>query len=610
MSGLSASMWTGVSGLQTHSKNMNVIGNNLANVSTLGFKSQRMDFNDYLYLSGSSASGPTQIGAGSGVYALLGDFSQGAFESTNSATDLAIDGNGFFGVRKPNAEQVFYTRAGDFYFNQSRELVNPAGLRLQGWAVDNTTKNDLSFKQSGPMGSATSSKVESVFVGKGTPTDIILDSWNCAPQRTSSAKFILGLVNDSDKNDNVAADNPTLGLFTAWDGSDPEKAPLADTSYAHQTTITTYDEGGRTHELTVYYDQVSEDRFKDTTDPKKITTTLPDGYSMYEYIVTMKPGEDMRKANDGTALAGTKAAGLLMTGVLVFDSAGTLVNQSAYTYNGTNGAQTTATANPLEAWSPTKFSSNGLPTFTANWNGVAGADHVWDLPDNTKAYDETTNNNSVARDNIIELDLGIKTGGDWTTVTPNKTNPTDLPGKTLADMDTKKEVPVDPAKPGGDKWKILDYNTIELMQNPTTQADATSNNLNSFVEQYRSQNGYGSGILSSYSIDEHGVVYGVYNNNQTLALYQITMYDFHNQQGLRREGGNLYSATSDSGEPRIGAAGDNGFGKTNAYNIENSNVDMTTELVRMISCQRGFQSNSKIVTTVDTMLETVIGMKR
>ena len=589
MSGLSASMWTGVSGLQTHSKNMNVIGNNLANVSTLGFKSQRMDFNDYLYLSGSSASGPTQIGAGSGVYALLGDFSQGAFESTNSATDLAIDGNGFFGVRKPNSEQVFYTRAGDFYFNENRELVNPAGLRLQGWAVDNASKNDLSFKQNGTAASATSSKVESVFVGKGTPTDIILDSWNCAPQRTSSAKFILGLNNDSDKNDKISANNPTLGLFTAWNGSDPEKAPLADGNYAHQSTITTYDEGGRTHELTVYYDQVSEDRFKDTTQ-NPATTTLPDGYSMYEYIVTMKPGEDMR-----TGFANTKAAGMLMTGVLVFDAAGKLVNQSAYTYNGAGAG--TATDIPLTSWSPTKFSSNGLPTFTANWNGLEGADHVWG--DNG----DVNNPNATARDNIIELDLGIKTGGDWTNVQPHDPqDPTKIPTTTLNNMGLKTDT--------NKNWQVLDYNTIELMENPTTQADATSNNLNSFVEQYRSQNGYGSGILSSYSIDEHGVVYGVYNNNQTLALYQITMYDFHNQQGLRREGGNLYSATSDSGEPRIGAAGDNGFGETNAYNIENSNVDMTTELVRMISCQRGFQSNSKIVTTVDTMLETVIGMKR
>lgn len=596
MSGLSASMWTGVSGLQTHSKNMNVIGNNLANVSTLGFKSQRMDFNDYLYLSGSSASGPTQIGAGSGVYALLGDFSQGAFESTNSATDLAIDGNGFFGVRKPNSEQVFYTRAGDFYFNQNRELVNPAGLRLQGWAVDNTSKNAITFKTFGAAGSAAdASKVESAFVGKGTPTDIILDSWNCLPQRTSSVKNILGLVDDIttyDKSKRAAGENSTLGLFKAWNGSNPTTiTPLADTAAAHQSTFTTYDEGGKTHDLTIYYDQVDASTI----------TGLPSGYKAYEYIVTMKPEEDMR-----TGFAGTKAAGMLMTGVLVFNGSGQLVNQSAYTYNG--GQVMKGNDIDLASWSPTKFSANGLPTFTANWNGVEGADHVW----GNNGAGAGNNPNETAQANMIELNLGLTTGGDWvqnnqtaTVFDPNSgdglTPPQTQGGQTITLTDT----PAVYADPAG-----TTANTY-WMQDPKAQADATScNQTKSIVDQYRSQNGYGSGILSSYSIDEHGVVYGVYNNNQTLALYQITMYDFHNQQGLRREGGNLYSATSDSGEPRIGSAGDNGFGETNAYNIENSNVDMTTELVRMISCQRGFQSNSKIVTTVDTMLETVIGMKR
>ena len=76
--GLSASMWTSVSGLLAHGNKMNLVGNNIANVSTIGFKSQRMDFNDYLYMSGSSASGPTQIGARVSTYAVLGDYSQGA----------------------------------------------------------------------------------------------------------------------------------------------------------------------------------------------------------------------------------------------------------------------------------------------------------------------------------------------------------------------------------------------------------------------------------------------------------------------------------------------------------------------------------------------------
>ena len=570
MSGLSASMWTGVSGLQTHSKNMNVIGNNLANVSTLGFKSQRMDFNDYLYLSGSSASGPTQIGAGSSVYAVLGDFSQGALEATNSATDIAIDGNGYFGVRKPNSDQIFYTRAGDFYFNADRELVNPQGMRLQGWRVDNTTR--LTFKQGGVTLGDESNVDESVFVGTGSPTDIILDSWNIVPQRTTSVKFTMGLTDNGTGDKTVGATNGSnfTALFDTWDGT--AQPPLAESAYATQSSITTYDESGNEHELTVYYDQVTVKNNPDMVN-------VPAGYKVYEYLVTMNPEEDMRVAGDGTTkFAGSKDAGKLMTGVLVFDSAGNLVNQTAYTYNGSGDPQAGLDAS---AWSPTKFSSNGLPVFAVNWTGQEDASTVWE---------------ENAEDQIIELNLGAKATGNWSVngrpFDPNRGDGLTPPTRTLATVRNN-------------------FNSLALMVDPAIMSGASAcNQNNSCLVQDRSQNGYASGILSSYNIDENGVIYGIYDNGVSLPLYQITMYDFHNYQGLRREGGNLYSATSDSGEPRIGAAGDNGFGETMAYNIENSNVDMTTELVRMITCQRGFQSNSKIITTVDTMLETVIGMKR
>lgn len=583
MSGLSASMWTGVSGLQTHSKNMNVIGNNLANVSTLGFKSQRMDFNDYLYLSGSSASGPTQIGAGSSVYAVLGDFSQGALEATNSATDIAIDGNGYFGVRKPNSDQIFYTRAGDFYFNADRELVNPQGMRLQGWRVDNTTR--LTFKQGGVTLGDESNVDESVFVGTGSPTDIILDSWNIVPQRTTSVKFTMGLTDNGTGDKTVGATNGSnfTALFDTWDGT--AQPPLAESAYATQSSITTYDESGNEHELTVYYDQV-------TVKNNAAMTNVPAGYKVYEYLVTMNPEEDMRTAGDGTTkFAGTKDAGKLMTGVLIFDSAGNLVNQTAYTYNGRGAAPSKDKAMIDASWSPTKFSSNGLPVFAVNWTGQDNASTVWQ---------------ANAEDQIIELDLGAKATGNWHIADINP------------DLGTTTPVDVDPNVGAGNRPPreslrdvTNDFNSLALMVDPEIMSGASACNQNkSSLVQDRSQNGYASGILSTYNIDENGIIYGIYDNGVSLPLYQITMYDFHNYQGLRREGGNLYSATSDSGEPRIGAAGDNGFGETMAYNIENSNVDMTTELVRMITCQRGFQSNSKIITTVDTMLETVIGMKR
>ena len=183
MSGLSASMWTSVSGLLSHSKKMQVVGNNIANVSTIGFKGQRMDFNDYLYTSGSSASGSVQMGAGASVYALLGDFSQGSFESTNSFSDLAIDGKGFFGVRDPNSRTINYSRAGDFYFNEKGQFVNPQGYVVQGRPVDNSVR--LTFNN-GVTDLGTTADIESAYVGGGSPQDVLFESWNINAQRTTS----------------------------------------------------------------------------------------------------------------------------------------------------------------------------------------------------------------------------------------------------------------------------------------------------------------------------------------------------------------------------------------------------------------------------------------
>lgn len=589
--GLSASMWTSVSGLLAHGNKMNVVGNNIANVSTIGFKGQRMDFNDYLYINGGSTSGPTQIGAGVSTYAVIGDFSQGSLESTNSVTDLAIDGNGFFKVRKPNSDDMYYTRAGDFYFNADRQLQNPEGYRLQGWKIDNSTR--LTFKNDS-VNLGENQANESAFQGTGTPQDIILDSWYLEPQRTSSVNFTMGLTSDGNSDRATSTENPMTALFDQWDAT--KKPPMPDTSYATSSSIKVYDEGGTSHTLTVYYDQVA------TKSNSYEIAGLPAGYTMYEYVVTIPPEEDMRsyggkgydpESNEwGTEPTNfynpdpevcNKNAGMLMTGHLIFDAAGNLVNQTAYTYGGNKtdmGDNNQYTGNPAElsSWQSTRFSSNGLPVFTANFTGQPLANTV---------NETTTNGKSQAQDYIIELDLGLRNlggkDGDWSVEG----------GQSLAQVQT-----------------TVNFNDVATFANAERMENATKAGNKSFITQDAGQNGYASGILSSTNITNDGVVYGYYDNGQTIPLYQIALYDFHNHQGLRREGGNLYAQTKESGEARQGVAGEAGFGVTRAYNIEMSNVDLSREFVNMITTQRGFQANSKGVTTVDTMLETVIGMKR
>ncbi len=128
--------------------------------------------------------------------------------------------------------------------------------------------------------------------------------------------------------------------------------------------------------------------------------------------------------------------------------------------------------------------------------------------------------------------------------------------------------------------------------------------------QAANQNGYGPGSLQNYSVGADGVITGIYTNGLTRPLGQIAMAIFSNPAGLERQGSNLYRNTDNSGVPVIGAPRSGGRGQVNAGFLEQSNVDIGTEFTDLIVTQRGFQANTRVVTTVDEMLQDLINMKR
>ncbi|HUU51256.1 MAG TPA: flagellar hook protein FlgE [Nitrospinota bacterium] len=153
-----SALYTGVSGLNAQSARTQVIGNNIANISTHGFKASRVCFEDILSQSLSGASSSSQIGRGTSLAAVTRDFSQGSLETTNAATDMAVDGDGFFIVN--NGSGDFYTRAGQFSFDANGNLVNPQGMVLQGDVYVSGSpsgiRSDLSFNTTASAPSTTS----------------------------------------------------------------------------------------------------------------------------------------------------------------------------------------------------------------------------------------------------------------------------------------------------------------------------------------------------------------------------------------------------------------------------------------------------------------------
>ncbi len=155
-----------------------------------------------------------------------------------------------------------------------------------------------------------------------------------------------------------------------------------------------------------------------------------------------------------------------------------------------------------------------------------------------------------------------------------------------------------PASPGAPAQKMgVDVSQVTQLKSASTAYG-------------KSQDGVSYGSLTQFTIDQDGSVIGSFSNGQTRRLAQIAVANFQNPGGLTREGGNLWGLSRNSGTPMVGTANSGGRGSISSGYLEQSNVDITTEFTNMILTQRGYQANTKIVTTVDEMLQELLSLKR
>ncbi len=346
---LSSSLYSGVSGLTTLGNAMTVIGANIANVNTVGFKASRVTFQDVLSQSVATTSGTSQIGSGTALADISSSFAQGSFESTDSATDLAISGEGFYVVRDPNNEEnEYYTRAGEFRFDKDGNFINPGGYIVRGWAVS----------QEDPT-----ADIEDV----GSITDIVLSSLTSSPSATDKITMITNL--------NAGATSKSATLATQWDGidADGDGSYIGENSYEYQTTVKVYDSLGDTHDITIYYDKGSA--------------------STYEYIVTSRPGEDSRSGLSTTPTQ--SGAGMLGRGTITFDEmSGAISDINFDAFDATN-TTTVRNAAVISNWTggstPTGVGTYDSGTASHTYTFTAAADGTVGVTANLKItwQDET-----------------------------------------------------------------------------------------------------------------------------------------------------------------------------------------------------------------------------
>ncbi len=210
--GITSALYSGVSGLNTNSQAMSVIGNNLANTNTLGFKGARSVFSDLLSSNISGSGGSSQVGRGVNISKVDNIFSQGTFEATATNTDVAIEGEGFFMLKEPGDNTTYYSRAGAFRFDQDGYLVNPEGFVVQGKAFDDNGN-----------------------LIAGDPTDIQVANVGLVPAKVTD----------------------TMTMSTNLDASEVTPAAAFDPdipdTFNYSASTTTYDSLGTSHLITVYF---------------------------------------------------------------------------------------------------------------------------------------------------------------------------------------------------------------------------------------------------------------------------------------------------------------------------------------------------------------------
>src|SRR5215468_2141805 len=219
---LNSTLYTGVSGLSAYGNAISIIGNNIANVNTTGFKESRGNFSDVLNQS-SGTGGTLQIGRGISVNSVSPIFTQGTFQSTSLPGDLAIDGEGFFIVKDPSTNALLYTRNGNFALNSDGKLANPQGFVLQGFDVDSS--------------------------GNALPLvgDVTIAGQSFPPKKSTSGTVQVNLDTTA-----TVINDPNTGGVVPFDPNNPVKTSQ------FSTALTVYDSLGTGHTIDIYFQKTAD----------------------------------------------------------------------------------------------------------------------------------------------------------------------------------------------------------------------------------------------------------------------------------------------------------------------------------------------------------------
>ena len=568
---------TALSGIKASADFLSVTGNNIANSDTTGFKRSRVEFGDLYNTSVLGAGSSNAIGSGVAVNNVAQQFAPGNIAGTGSNLDLAIDGTGFF-VLDVGGNQGF-TRAGDFKLDEEGFLVTNDGANVQGY---NAVKG---------------------IIG-GNLENLIVPTERIAPEATSKMSIQVNL--DSRSEDVPAYIDATFN---------PTKPATYD--FTQTQAFTDAQVPPQNHIVTYYYAKsalpntyqvhatVDGSALRDPVAPattgtpwladQYVTFNGPDGY--VDALDVVQPG------GFGVLYSGTNTPQVVDITNLV---------QNSFNVTGNlNGVAINDTLLPAAIVQPTTVARQAFDPAQPATYTYGNTKNIFDALGETHTVGYYYIQQGEA--NTYELKItvdGKQTFNDPVTGLPVKYLPEDttvtfdaagnLSGTYRGFPPFKTPEPVqltitgfDPTNPAA---------TIPLTLSGSTQFALTSS------DQFE-QNGYAAGELQGVSFDEDGFLIATYTNQQTSILGQVALATFDNTDGLTPTGDTAWVASSSSGVANVGRANTGTLGSIRGGSLEESNVDLTSELVALIEAQRNYQANSKTLETENTVTQTIINLR-
>ena len=592
-----------LSGINAASTGLGVISNNLANAQSVGFKGSRAEFSDMFSGAQNSA------GNGTRVSAITQDFSQGTINGSGRELDMAIDGEGFFVLEDQTGRYGnLYSREGSFKLDKDGFLTAQDGNKVQGYQVNLALSTEFS-----PVFDTTLSSID-------------LDELNKTPKATDEMNFDINL--DGEEANNI---DPVTAISV---GAAASLAKLVDTNSTagpydgfpdFSTNKILHDSLGGEHRLTANY--YKRDVVPEVPGAAQFQPLINDyNDALSNYVVGDAATEtaletaytDLLAGFDG-ALSNNADAPVALVGHAVI-AAGDATTQTAITAELTDLASFNPLGEKYTSWI-VQYTMQDYDDSTSQW---VTSGH---------RYDHTLASASADEGQVFEL--RFDTSGQLIDVRQpvvegsNAYDPSGVLGQTIANAPLLDVADVTVGS-GAAAWESLgtqpqlDFiidapltGANDPLGNPSDASNIVNVDMNlvemtQFAGSYSlrgvSQNGYSVGDLVGLNTGADGVIEARYSNGRSVPVAQLALANFSDKNAMQKLGGQTYAESFASGLAQLSKPETSGMGSINAGSLEYSNVDVATELVNMIQTQRTYQASAQVISTSQTLTQTILNL--